>query len=295
LGIDTPRPARSARVRGVRPILRPDGRRRRSAVLPVTALVLTLSILGAEGRAAGDQVITVATRHRVTQTVVVVRPPGKPIAAVVVLVGGTGKLDLTPVGLPRNPPGLLVARREQLASRGFVVAFPDAPSDRAGEGLLAFRTSREHSVDIGAVIAQLRRDDPAPVWLVGLSMGTVSAASVTARLGRDGPDGLVLVSSVTVTHPGMRESLRDVPLESIRVPTLVIHHRNDPCEVTPYLGASALIGRLTGSPRAELVTLAGGQPRRGLPCGPESPHAFSGIEDDLIARLASWITHVSVR
>lgn len=261
----------------------------------VTASVLIVSLLLTGRAGAGDRVITVTTRPNVTEAVVVVRPPGKPDAIVVVLVGGSGKLDLTPRGLPRDAPGLFVPRREQLAGRGFVVAFPDAPSDRLGQGLLGFRTTREHSADIGAVIARLRHDDPAPVWLVGISMGTVSAASVAARLGTDGPDGLVLISSVTRTHPYMRESLRDVSLETIQAPTLVIHHHDDPCETTSYADAVGLPGRLTRAARVELVALAGGPPRSGLACGPESPHAFFGIEDTLIDRLASWIKRAPVR
>ena len=214
----------------------------------------------------------------------------KPRATILVLVGGLGKLDLTPRGLPRDAAGPLIKRREQLAGQGFVVAFADAPSDRLGEGLIGFRTSREHAVDIGAVITRLRRDDAVPVWLVGSSMGTVSAANAAARLGKEGPDGLVLISSVTRTHPAMRESLADVPLENIRAPTLIIHHRQDPCEITPYDHAAVLPRRFTGTRRVELVTLEGGPPSRGLPCGPESPHAFQGIEDILIGHIASWIT-----
>ena len=136
---------------------------------------------------------------------------------------------------------------------------------------------------------------PVPVWLVGTSMGTVSAASAAARLGNDGPDGLVLISSVTRTHPAMRESLADIPLESIQVPTLILHHRQDPCEITPYDDALALPRRLTRARRVEFVALDGGPPAQGLPCGPESPHAFVGMEDVLIDRLASWITRTPVR
>jgi pimeloyl-ACP methyl ester carboxylesterase len=297
LGAPAPHPVR--RVRGDALMARPDRPRRAAALAvlrAVAASILLASLTPIESGGAGDRVITVTTRPNVTETVAIVRPPDKPVAIVVVLVGGSGKLDLTPLGFSREAPGLLVKRRAQLAGRGFVVAFPDAPSDRLGQGLLGFRTTREHSVDIGAVIARLRRDDPAPVWLVGMSMGTVSAASAAARLGRDGPDGLVLVSSVTRTHPSMRESLRDVALEEIRVPALVIHHRDDPCETTPYADAAALPARLTkATPRVELVTLAGGPPRGGLPCGAESPHAFFGIEDTLIDRLASWIGHPPAR
>ena len=272
-------------------------RRRPPIRLPllIAALLMLLAPAPVQGQQASERVITVPTRPRVMETVVVVRPPTKPVATVLVLVGGPGKLDLTPLGLSRRAPGPLTTRREQLAGRGFVVAFVDAPSDRLVEGLVAFRTSREHAVDIGAVIARLRHDEPAPLWLVGSSMGTVSAASVVARLAKDGPDGLVLISSVTRTHPAMRESLADVPLESIRVPTLIIHHRKDPCEITPYDEASALPRRLSNTRRVELVTVEGGPRAGGLPCGPESPHAFFGTEDVLIDRLASWITRTPVR
>ncbi len=261
----------------------------------VIASVLLVSLLSIRAESASEQVITVPTRPRVTETIVVVRPPMKPAATILVLVGGLGKLDLTPRGLPKDAPGPLIRRREQLAGQGFLVAFVDAPSDRLGEGLIGFRTSREHSVDLGAVIARLRHDDSAPLWLVGSSMGTVSAASITARLGKDGPDGLILISSVTRTHPAMRESLADVPLESIQAPTLLIHHRQDPCEITPYDDAAALSRRLTKARRVELVTVEGGPPARGLPCSPDSPHAFFGLEDVLIDRLASWIKRTPVR
>jgi hypothetical protein len=259
------------------------------------ASVLLLLLLSTASEGASDQIITVDTRPRVTEGGVVVRPPGKPAAILIALVGGSGKLDLTPRGLPRDAPGLLAKRRAQLADRGFVVALLDAPSDRLGEGLLGFRTSPEHSVDVGALIARLRHDDAVPVWLVGMSMGAVSAASATARLGRDGPDGLVLISSVTRTHPYMRESLGDVPLSSIRVPVLLVHHRRDACETARYEDALVLPGRLTSAKRVELVTLEGGPPSQGLPCGPESPHAFLGIEDVLIERVTSWIKQAPVR
>jgi pimeloyl-ACP methyl ester carboxylesterase len=261
----------------------------------VIASVLLVWLLSSRTESASEQVVTVPTRPRVTETIVVVRPPTKPAATILVVVGGVGKLDLTPWGLPRDAPGPLIKRREQLAAQGFRVAFVDAPSDRLVEGLIGFRTSREHAADVGAVIAWLRHDDSAPLWLVGSSMGTVSAASVTARLGKDGPDGLVLISSVTRAHPAMRESLADVPLESIEVPTLIVHHRQDPCEITRYDDAAALTRRLPRARRVELVTIDGGPSARGLPCGPESPHAFFGLEDVLIDRLASWIKRTPVR
>src|SRR5207244_550656 len=78
-----------------------------------------------------------------------------------------------------------------------------------------------------AVIAALREMAPVPVWLVGTSMGTVSAANAAARLEDGGPDGLVLTSTVTRGSREMIESVGDVRLQDITVPTLLVHHRDD--------------------------------------------------------------------
>jgi pimeloyl-ACP methyl ester carboxylesterase len=257
-------------------------------MLATVALIVFAQHTPAHGQRADEEVVTVATRPGVKQAFLLVRPPSRPLATVVVLVGGTGQLDLTPRGL-LNARGLFGPRRKQLAGQGLVVALVDAPSDRSAEGLLNFRTSGEHAIDLEAVIHWLRQREPAPVWLVGISMGTVSAANAAARLGPRGPDGLVLISSVTRTHPSMGESLGGVSLEKVTVPTLVIHHRNDPCETAPYDAASVLPARLAATRRAELITLEGGSPPRGLPCSAQSFHGFFGMEDVLMDRLASWI------
>lgn len=269
-------------------LLRPRRKPIWTAVLGAVALIVLSLHTSADGERADEEVVTLATRPGVSQAFLLVQPPGRSVASVVVLVGGPGKLDLTPRGL-FHARGLFLTRRKQLASQGLVVALVDAPSDRSAEGLLGFRTSSEHAIDLETIVQRLRQREPIPVWLVGISTGTVSAANAAARLGRRGPDGLALVSSVTRAHPSMRDSLQDVPLEKVSVPTLVIHHRSDPCETTPYDAASALPTRLVAAKRVELITLEGGSPLRGLPCGAQSPHAFFGLEDVLIDRLASSI------
>jgi len=262
-------------------------------MLAAVALIVFSQHSPAPGQRADEEVMTVATRPGVNQAFLLVRPPSRPLATVVVLVGGIGKLDLTPRGL-LHARGVFVPRRKQLAGQGLVVALVDAPSDRSAEGLLNFRTSREHAIDLEAVIKWLRQREPVPVWLAGISMGTVSAANAAARLGPRGFDGLVLISSVTQTHPSMGESLRDVSLEKVTVPTVVIHHRSDLCETTPYDAASKLPTRLSATRRAELITLEGGSPPRGFPCSAESFHGFFGLEDVLIDRLASSIKRTPV-
>ena len=58
-----------------------------------------------------------------------------------------------------------------------------------------FRMSGQHAADIEAVAAYLKKQADVPVWLVGTSMGTFSAAR-GAIAGRN-IDGMVLTSTIT--------------------------------------------------------------------------------------------------
>ena len=124
-----------------------------------------------------------------------------------------------------------------------MVAVTDAPSDRP-QGLWNFRTSAAHAEDIKYVIAELRKMFDIPVWLIGTSMGTVSAANSAARLKEGGADGLVLTSTITKESRVVTETVNSVRLKDIRVPTLVVHHKRDGCVVTPYEEAVALMKHL---------------------------------------------------
>lgn len=65
------------------------------------------------------------------------------------------------------------------ARRGLIVATIDAPSDRQINPYLAgYRQRREHVEDIKAVIADIRQQANMPVWLIGTSRGTQSAAYI---------------------------------------------------------------------------------------------------------------------
>jgi len=79
-----------------------------------------------------------------------------------------------------------------------MVVVVDAPSDRQNPpDLSGFRGTPEHITDLKAVIAWLRKQADVPVWLVGTSCGTESAAfAATSLTGHDGPDGLVLTSTI---------------------------------------------------------------------------------------------------
>ena len=193
-----------------------------------------------------ETVMSVPTRPGVTQSFVLVRPDRDPVGSVVLFPGGGGNLRLAQRRGLDGHTNFLVRNRERFAAHGFVVAVVDAPSDRATDGLTLFRSTAGHAQDVQAVIEALRRLSPTPVWLVGTSMGTVSAANAAARLagGPAAPDGLVLTSSVTRPSRRERESLSDVRLGAVAVPTLIVHHKDDACPVTPHRDAAGLAKEL---------------------------------------------------
>jgi pimeloyl-ACP methyl ester carboxylesterase len=253
-------------------------------------VVLTLLLLvPAAARARDETIRTIPSRPGVTESFVLIHPSQAPVASVVLFMGGRGAIGLSrgPLG-PRNV-NFLVRTRQRFAERGLLVAVVDVPSDRMSEALVRFRTSAEHAADVRALIAALRAEASVPVWLVGTSMGSVSAASAAARLGEGGPDGVVLTSSVMGSSREMGESLQDVALDRIRVPVLVVHHRDDACRASRYADTSWAMRRLSTAPRKELLTFSGGDPPQSEPCEPLAAHGYFGIEEKVVDAIVGWI------
>ena len=236
-----------------------------------------------------QRVVDIPTRPGVTQRIVLLTPEN-PKAAVVLFPGGHGGLRISPDGHFSWGEGNFVVRtREMFAAQGLMVAVIDAPSDRQSPPYLSgFRQTPEHVADIKAVIAWLKQQARVPVWLVGTSRGTQSAAFVATQLppADGGPDGLVLTSTILTDNKG--RPVPNMALGKIVVPVLVVHHRHDGCKHCAYSDLPRLMDKLTAAPRKELITVDGGQDR-GDPCEARAHHGFNGLEQDVVARIAQWI------
>jgi pimeloyl-ACP methyl ester carboxylesterase len=239
--------------------------------------------------AAAEKIIDIPTRAGVTQRFLLISPPDAR-AAVILFAGGHGGLQLSESGAMQWGKGNFLVRSAPLfAERKLAVAIIDAPSDRQSPPHLGgFRQSPEHAADVKALIAWLRENIKLPVWLVGTSRGTQSAAAVAIRLGgREGPDGVVLTA--TIVSDTRSRPVTDMALEKLKIPVLVVHHEQDACRNTLYSDVPRLMEKLVSVPRKELVVFRGGE-NQGNPCAGRAYHGFNALESEVVEKIAAWVT-----
>ncbi|MEE8562639.1 MAG: alpha/beta hydrolase, partial [Alphaproteobacteria bacterium] len=267
---------------------RPVGFITARSVLGAGLLALALSILAPA--ASAEEVVEIKTRPGVTVKFILrgSRIGNPPIA--ILFAGGQGVIDLDNWDGSGNPTGnFLVRTRKHWVKHDLLVAVPDAPSDMQG-GMALWRTSADHAADIRAVIAALRRHSSGPVFLIGTSRGTISAAGIAAHLAPGELGGIVLTATVTRYNRGRnKDRVQSVKLEKIRVPVLLAHHQDDACYVTLVEDLPALAKQFTGAPRVEIKVYRGGGNYRGSECGARAAHGFRGIEKRVVRELAAWI------
>jgi alpha/beta superfamily hydrolase len=253
----------------------------------VATVVALLAVTAGLPAHAGEEFVQLPTRPGVTQPFWLVAPPGKPVASLILFPGGEGVLGADEHH-PLTNNNFLVRTRDKFAAQGFLVAVIDAPSDHSS-GLGSFRSSGEHAEDVAAVIAYLRQKAAAPVWLVGTSRGTISAANAAARLPAGSADGLVLTSSIVSPSKRATAIIGSVDVAAIAMPTLFVHNKEDACPVCSFSGAAGLMAAFSRAPRRELIAVSGGDANVSDPCGPISRHGYLGIEDEVVGDIARWI------
>ena len=263
---------------------------RLSPVLCLFSFVLIL--IAPQSTHATEEIVSLDTRKNVKQQILLIEPEN-PIANIILFAGGNGILKLTPGNgksvFKKGKNNFLVRSRGLFSQNSFTVAVVDAPSDRSdGNGMLfGFRTSAEHTEDIDHVISFLRKRNDKPVWLIGTSRGTESAAYAAIH-SKHSPNGLVLTSSMTENNDkGI--PIRELALDRITVPVLIVAHNDDDCRVTDPAGAVDIKEKLTNTKKVEVKYFKGGLSRKSNVCGALSPHGFYGIEEEVVDFISSFI------
>lgn len=257
------------------------------------AIVAALTNIAAPAWAAEARLVSVKTPRGATQAFILIKPD-KPAASVILFAGGHGALGLKDAASMKwGARNFLVRSRDKFAAQNLMVAVVDTPSDRTQGMNAIFRMGGAHAGDIAAVAAHLKKEAYVPVWLVGTSMGTFSAAA--GAIGGKGIDGLVLTSAITRSKPDWkiaqshRDGVASMPLTQVKVPTLILFHRDDGCDITPAADAPKLAKRLSNARKVETVLLTGGSPPISEPCEAQSAHGFLGIEAQAVNTIAKFI------
>ncbi len=254
-----------------------------------TRMLVLLTMLLAAPLAA-QEIVTLPVRDGVTQSYLLLAPNAPPQAVAVLFPGGPGLIRLRmESGQARfSPNNFLVRSREHFVDAGLAVAILDAPSDQHAEGMPnAFRKSAAHAADVRHVMGDLKTRFPGvPVFLIGTSMGTVSAAHAGRELATE-VAGVVLTASVFVSSGRKSKhgdsNLSDFNLASIKTPLLIAHHRDDACSITPYGEAWRRTGKIP------IISVRGGDPPISEPCEAQSRHGFLGKERETVDALVQWM------
>lgn len=205
-------------------------------------------------------------------------------ATVLLFPGGGGGFGRLVDGRPQGG-NFLVRSSAAFQAAGYQVAIFGRRADGAELGY-EDRTSPAHLADIADVVAALKARSDRPLWLVGTSRGTISAASGAIALG-DQIAGLVLSSSiVAMKKPGALPSL---DLAAIRKPVLLLHHEKDACWVCKPQEVPALLQRFSGAQVKRLIWADGGGPASGEPCEPQHWHGFVGMEVEAVGLITDWL------
>jgi hypothetical protein len=234
-----------------------------------------------------QELVTLQTRPGVTLPFFIANMDGrKPEAVALLLSGGGGDINLRLENgqIRFGSVNFLPRARREFIRNGVLPVILDNPSDQQGGMSDAFRSSAAHAGDIRAVVAEVKKRYPGlPVFIVGTSRSTVSAAYLAVALGGE-LAGAVLTSSLFFTDTRARfAALAGFDWSSVRIPLLLVHHEDDGCGATPYTEAARL-GR-----RFPLVTVKGGKPPESGPCDPLAQHGFFGKEAETVDAIAAWM------
>jgi hypothetical protein len=183
--------------------------------------------------------------------------PESPSAGLVLIPGGDGRLGIHGDGSFSGSGGnQLVRTRKEYLEHGIATLTVD------------------HDVSISAAIAYMR-SITSTVVLVATSRGSLRVpAGLTAR-----PDGIVLTAALLDEFKSLVGSPALLPH------TLVLHHRQDGCYVTPPSAVGPF--EAWGGPKVTVVWMIGGIDS-GDPCRARSYHGFNGLDDLIVSTVAQF-------
>jgi hypothetical protein len=205
---------------------------------------------------------------------------------VLLIPGGNGARHLKEVDGKITLSANFIARTsERYAQAGLIAVLMDAPSDSINGMSDSFRISDDHFIDIKAIL------DSFPVkrvFVIATSRGTLSGVALAARMANDPRlKGLVLTGSIQY-----KDYIETAHPEQIKSPVLIVHHRDDACDLNSFAGAQDIYDhlRVTNKNVLFVPVSEGSTPEGQDPCMPISVHGFYGADAVVTDRIIQWVT-----
>ena len=218
----------------------------------------------AQNPARDELVTTAATSSGETVPYILTIRDIKPVAAMILMPGGTGKLN------PRMVDGklafdfagnFLIRWRGQFAGNNFVAASTDLTSTPGR--ILAIAQDLQ------------RRYGPIPVYVIGTSRSTDATIALSGPL-----DGQV----AGFVHTSSMNGISGLDPRKFKSRHLIVYHRMDACKVTKPSSSAAS----RSSYGTETIEVDGGK-SSGDDCGPTGHHGYNGVEAETIEKIKAWI------
>ena len=233
------------------------------------------------GAATTISVFDVATAR--TSIRIALYRPDAPRGTLIVLPGDLGVLGLQLDGLGTNlnfQVNTSARNRDAFIAAGFSVILVDTPQSMPDGMQIAYRSTAEHQADLREVLRFVRAREPLPTWVLGSSLGAISAASLAVGEPQTTPFGLILVSPYY-------ESILQMDLEALRRPTLLLTNLQDTCFATsPTRGPELKARLITAQPLRPAVYNGGSGPEG---CNAAGPHGFGGLDAEYVAEVTHWL------
>ena len=234
----------------------------------------------------GEDLFKVLTPRNVLVDVVA-HVPKDSIAAVVILIGGTGVLSIVNDKLDRSF-SFQPRSRDFWWSNRFATFLVDAPSDRLGKDGIQdsnWRNGQEHKTDLEAVLQTISKRFSGPLVIYGHSNGANSLANV-ASLNISNVKAYVF-SGPAHNQPGTN-LLNEV---GYGAPVLLFQHSKDSCVSANSRLTDGFFQKLKTTSK-KLIWIDGGSDPISGACGPFGYHSFFGVEKKTIDQMASEIGNV---
>lgn len=179
----------------------------------------------------------------------------------------------------------LVRARRHLVTPEIAVATLDCPSDEFTACKDVYRSSERHVSDVLAQIDALKTivGSQVKIALIGTSYGTVSSELLAGKLAGRIDAAIHTAAFIKPASNGQAAPLAEIDLGSYKLRQLLVHHRDDPCALTPFEPVARLRERIP------LLEVQGSSNPRGNACDALTQHGFVGREQQVMKGIANWL------